>query len=90
MKRFRFRFLMLGIALILVFSAVRTSSINAAADTEAVMAESLEEEAEDTVNGTSVGMMVSGIVMIVIVMSFLGRVEEKKKKKYIKSNLSLS
>lgn len=90
MKRFRFRFLILGLVLLIAFSVVRTSSINAAADTGTVMAESSEEEAEDTVNGTSVGMMVSGIVMVVIVMSFLGRVEEKKKKKYIKSNLSLS
>lgn len=93
MKSFRFRVLLLGIACVLFFSAAKTSSISAAVNQASVVTdtseETMEETAEDTVNGTAVGMMVSGIVMVVVVMTFLGRIE-KKKKKYINSNLSLS
>lgn len=90
MKKFRFRFLILGLLLVLLFSAAGTNGIHAAADKQPAAVETLEEEAGDTVNDSAVGMMISGIVMVVIVMTFLGRVEEKKKKKYMKSNLGLS
>lgn len=89
MKRFRLRFFILGLAFVLILSGAGAFRIDAATDTETVMSDSSEETAEDTVNGTAVGMMVSGMVMVVVVMSFLGRVE-KKKKKYLNSNLSIS
>lgn len=89
MRRVLIRFLLLGIAFVLIFSAVRISRVDAAVSTEMEITEVVEGAAENTVNGTAVGMMVSGIVMIVLVTTFLGRVE-KKKKKYVSSNLSLS
>ncbi|MCM1467242.1 MAG: hypothetical protein NC086_03765 [Alistipes sp.] len=92
MKKVLIRFLLLGTAFVLFFSIVRESRVEATAATiraEAEIVEPVEGVPENTMNGTAAGMMISGIVMIVIVMSFLTRVE-KKKKKYVGSNLSMS
>ena len=92
MRKVLIRFLLLGTVFVLFFSAVKASRIEVKAATvsaEAVSVEPVEGVPDNTMNGTAAGMMISGIVMIVFVMSFLTRVE-KKKKKYIGSNLSMS
>lgn len=92
MRKVLIRFLLLATAFVLIFSAVKASRVDVAAATvsaEAQSVEPVEGVPENTMNGTAAGMMISGIVMIIVVMSFLTRVE-KKKKKYIGSNLSMS
>lgn len=91
MRKVWIRFLLLGVMFVLLFSAVKTSRVNAApaVSTEAESVEPVEGAPENTLNGTAAGMMISGIVMIIFVMTVLTRVE-KKKKKYVGSNLSMS
>lgn len=91
MRKIWIRFLLLGVTFVLMFSAVKASRVDAApaVSTEVESVEPVEGAPENTLNGTAAGMMISGIVMIIFVMTVLTRVE-KKKKKYVGSNLSMS
>lgn len=84
MRKIWIRFLLLGVTFVLMFSAVKASRVDAApaVSTEAESVEPVEGAPENTLNGTAAGMMISGIVMIIFVMTVLTRVE-KKKKKYV-------